>query len=159
MIRYPSLKFHGICLVSLFIDSSSVNRNLCTGLRYMQIQKDFSLKGSYKFMLVCSCVRAPFWNQFCLESTHWFFLFLELKTKTRTAFYGKFCFVQKWEKWAENGLKVVFLHFLKDFVISFSEKNYVVLCISSQTSYLSKFCFHVIYQNVLGQSDCRIFKV
>ena len=80
----------------------------------------------------------------------------------RGRFSGNFFCPRNWEKDQKIGQKQGFLNLLKNLVINFylicsKMKNYIICCVPAQIPYLGKFCSWDMGQNVLSQSDCRIF--
>ena len=67
------------------------------------------------------------------------------------------------EKWTKNNGKKGFLNLKKKLVINFHwifsiMKIYIICCVPAQIPYCERSCSWDIGQNVLSQSDCRIFK-
>ena len=77
-------------------------------------------------------------------------------------FQRKIFLPENWENGPKLGQKQVFLNLLKNFLINFYwicsiVKIYIVCPVHAQIPHLGKFLFLRLGQNVLGQSDCRIF--
>ena len=58
-------------------------------------------------------------------------------------------------KWSKNGPKTNFV--INFYWICSIMKIYIICCVPAQTHILEKFCAWDMDQNVLSQSDCRIF--
>ena len=125
----------------------SLGRSICPS-----VFPDFRLSG--RFLGIVSLVFSKFWD---MLETH-----MKL-CMTEPYFLEKIFLPSKLEKWTKNGSKNGFLNFLKNLVINFYwicsiMKIYITWCVPAQIPYLRNCYSWDSGQNVLSQSDCRIFQ-